>query len=119
MLINQYLLALGDFHMDNFHNKPESAIIYILFVLATFVTQVTMLNMVIAIMGDTFSKVMDNIGLHATATKLALLGELSNNIFGPEKDENALFLFVAKPDDTEEDGSWEGSARQVSKEIVK
>ena len=50
--------------------------------------------MVIALMGDTFGKVMEEISLHTTSTKLQILGELSNNIFGSEENEDAVFLFV-------------------------
>ena len=35
-------------------------VIWVVFILATLITQVTFLNMLIAIMGDTFSHVMDN-----------------------------------------------------------
>ena len=56
--INQYLLSLGEFGMDNFEGDNQ-LFIYLLFILATFFTQVTVLNMLIAIMGNTFDNVKE------------------------------------------------------------
>ena len=59
-LFNQYLLALGEFGMDNFkEGSPNLVIVISLFIVATFLTQITILNMLIAIMGDTFGKVTE------------------------------------------------------------
>ena len=57
--INQYLLSLGEFDLDNFSKGPQPWMCYGLFILATFLTQVTALNMIIAIMSDTFSKLSE------------------------------------------------------------
>ena len=61
-LINQYLLALGEFGTDNFSAGSNSWIIWLLFIGATFLSQITILNMLIAIMGDTFDSVSENKG---------------------------------------------------------
>ena len=59
-LMNQYYLSLGEFHTDNYTKHPHSPIVFILFICATLFTQITMLNMLIAIMGDTFERVTEN-----------------------------------------------------------
>ncbi len=59
MLLNQYLLALGEFNIDEFRNGGQTELCYVYFVLAAFITQLTMLNMLIAIMGDTFERITD------------------------------------------------------------
>ena len=55
-----YLLSLGEIFADddNFSkgNKQQQGYLWVLFILATFVIIVTMMNMLIAIMGDTFVK---------------------------------------------------------------
>ena len=68
--VNQYLLALGEFGLEAFIKGPQTAICYIFFVMATFITQITMFNMLIAIMGDTFEHIMENKIVHATKSKL-------------------------------------------------
>ena len=77
MLLNQYLLALGEFSMDNFASNSQATLCYIFFICATFISQVTMLNMLIAIMGDTFSKVIENRTVNAIKSKLELMDELA------------------------------------------
>ena len=58
-IVNQYFLSLGAFSMDNYADHPKTGLCYIFFIGATFITQVTMLNMIIAIMGDSFEKVTE------------------------------------------------------------
>jgi hypothetical protein len=59
-LFNQYLLALGEFGLDSFEaGSPNMVVVVLLFIAATFLTQVTIFNMLIAIMGDTFGKVTE------------------------------------------------------------
>ena len=87
-----------------------------------------MLNMLIAIMGDTFERVIENRELNSTKTRLELLGDLSANIRNIDKyrghkkqNQNKRFLFLVTPDDDERDenASWEGSIRQMSKITAK
>ena len=123
MLINQYLLILGEFNLDNFNSGSKSGMCYLFFIVATLFTQVTMLNMLIAIMGDTFARTIENRELNSTKTKLELLGDLSSNIHQSETQDNESeekeerFLFVVTPDDDEQDelSTWEGSISQMSK----
>ena len=70
MIVNQYLLALGEFNMDNFGAGSQMSLCWIFFILATFFSLILMLNMLIAIMGDTFERVMENREINAVKTKL-------------------------------------------------
>ena len=78
-LFNQYRIILGDFGLMNF-NRPteghgddsswitfENWLVMLYFIGATFFTQITILNMLIAIMGSTFDR--HNEDLHANATR--------------------------------------------------
>ena len=77
MLINQYLLALGEFmSLDKFKEGPEVNMCYVYFILATFNVQIVMFNMLIAIMGDTFDKITENRSINAIKSKLELLSDL-------------------------------------------
>ena len=56
--LNQYMLMLGEFNMDGFRYHENRGICYLIFLFSTFITQITFLNMLIAIMSDTFDKVV-------------------------------------------------------------
>jgi hypothetical protein len=50
-----YLVALGEFDLDGLSQGPDNYIAYVFFFLASFLLLVVFMNMLIAIMGDTFS----------------------------------------------------------------
>ena len=57
--LNQYMLMLGEFHMDGFEINLNKAICYGVFIASTFISQIILLNMLIAIMGDTYDRVQE------------------------------------------------------------
>lgn len=60
VMISMYLLgALGDFDPAAYAQGPDSTRAQIMFLLATFIICVVFMNMLIAIMGDTFGKVSE------------------------------------------------------------
>ena len=97
-LINQYLLSLGEFGMDNFEG-PQVVMIYILFFLATFLTQVTALNMIIAIMGNTFESVKANEPQHKREMQIGLLCDYIRCIKDTDWKSHDTFLVLVTPDD--------------------
>ena len=58
-VLNQYLLMLGEFNLDGFLSHVNPGLCYGLFFFSTIMLQITFLNMLIAIMGDTFDKVIE------------------------------------------------------------
>ena len=70
---NQYMLSVGEFNMDGFDSHPEKILCYIFFLLSTFITQITFLNMLVAIMGDTFGRVIENKANYGLQTKLQIM----------------------------------------------
>ena len=122
--INQYLLALGEFvSLEVFIKGTQTAICYIFFVMATFITQITMFNMLIAIMGDTFEHIMENKVVHTTKSKLQLMSDLIAVIRDENlKEDQERFLFIVKPEVDEEEvnfDEWEGTIRSISKVVTK
>ena len=99
MFINQYLLALGEFRIENFANNPQSILCYFFFICATFITQITMFNMLIAIMGDTFEQITENKALNSTKSRLELMGDLQANLMAQKQsnEKGGRFLFLIKP----------------------
>ena len=100
MLISQYLLGLGEFtSLDDFSEGPQVGMCYFFFIFATFIVQLVMLNMLIAIMGDTFDKITENRAINATKSKLELLSDLSGVLKTEDKDQNEeIYLFKVEPD---------------------
>ena len=85
---------------------------------ATFFTQLTMLNMLIAIMGDTFDYATENKEINATKTKLKLLDDYAVNLrlVPTEQDKKLRFLIVVTPevDDEEDSEAWNGTVSQIT-----
>ena len=93
--LNQYLLMLGEFQMDGFEPHVNTALCYSLFILTTFLMQITFLNMLIVIMGDTFDKVIDQRPTFSLKNKLMILAGMENLIRSKEEfDVSKVFLFV-------------------------
>lgn len=66
--------------MDEFSSGPQTNLCWILFIFATFFSQITMLNMLVAIMGDTFERIVENRELQANMTMISLVSEVATNI---------------------------------------
>ena len=84
--------------------------------LATLFTQLTMLNMIIAFMGDTFERIAENKDVYSAKGKLELLADYA---FLLKDDDNAeqgkIFLYVVQPDEDEESdiSTWQGSIHRM------
>lgn len=50
---------MGELGTDDFDKNPNVWTLWIVFFLSTVLLQITMLNLLIAIMGDTFDRVLD------------------------------------------------------------
>ena len=98
MVINQYLLALGEFaSLDAFEKGPQTILTYFFFVLSTFIVQIVMFNMLIAIMGDTFDKITENRDVNAIKSKLELMSELVALLGVKDLEENReIFMFIVQ-----------------------
>ena len=62
---NQYLLSQGVYLNEEFDSHNQHLLLEILFTIAILFTQIVILNMLIAIMGDTFDRVNDRKALFA------------------------------------------------------
>ena len=57
--LNQFNLMIGDYNTDGFTKHVNPALCYALFIITVIISQITFLNMLIAIMADTFEKVIE------------------------------------------------------------
>ena len=85
---NQYMLSLGEFNLDSFENGPQTYMCYFFFIMATFLTQITFLNMLIALMGDTFAKVMEQKEQYGLQTKLLIMSDYSALVLDTEAEQD-------------------------------
>ena len=116
-LLNQYMLALGEFQTENFSDQPNSGLVWVLFIAATFITQITILNMLIAIMGDTFGKVTEVKEQSGLREKIKILADY---VWILSMDTAQVrYIYAMKPRSmTEEEGaSWEGTVTTLKKAI--
>ena len=106
IIFQQYLIGLGEFPLDDW-NGPWLWCVLMYFVFSTFLVQITMLNMLIAIMQETFSRVYQKQEVSAAKAKLNFVGELSDQIFtkalNKRKEKSESFIFVVKPIDYEQE----------------
>lgn len=51
--------GLGEFGTDRFEGSRDDKMIWVMFIVSSFITNIVFLNMLIAIMGDTFTKVTE------------------------------------------------------------
>jgi len=58
-LMEQYQIAIGNFNIDNYSNGENSIIIWIFFMLASFIIVVVFMNLLVGIMSNTLNKVTD------------------------------------------------------------
>ena len=114
------MLALGEFSTDSYAEEGTDIIIWIVFIITTFITQVTFFNMLIAIMGDTFARVSEVKDQSALSEKLKILADYVIVVKNSKLDEDK-YLFSISPASlgTDEQSSWEGTVTQLKKAIDK
>ena len=74
-VMNQYLLSLGEFDVENYNLEGNDYIVWLVFISTTFITQITFLNMLIAIMGDTFDRASEVKEQSALKEKIDILAD--------------------------------------------
>ena len=115
------MLALGMFEPENFGDHPQFRLAYLFFLMATFLSMLTMLNMLIAIMGDTYAKIMEQAEVYATKSKLSILADFATIL--PKRDSverQDTFLFVQHLTEKNDDNSdeWQGMTNKLSNLIT-
>ena len=88
--MNMYELGIGEFEIDAYRsNERNVLLINLLFVVSAFMIQITFLNMLIAIMGDTFDHCTEQKENNGRLTKLSIMNDyvnlISQDMEGDEK----------------------------------
>lgn len=98
-ILHMYILAVGDYDTDAFDGKGDinKIFLWITFVCASFMIQVTFMNMLIAIMSNTFGEVMEKKHQSAIEERIVLLNDFRLFLDKFDLDMGAQYLFVIKP----------------------
>ena len=84
--------------MDGFESHIHPGLCFTLFLVTTFIMQITFLNMLIAIMGDTFDRVIEQRPTFSLKNKLMILAGMEMIIRSNEtNDDSKVFLYVIQP----------------------
>ena len=75
VFVNQYALSLGEFDLDTFGEGPNTIWCYGYFVVASFMIIIIFLNMLIAIMADSFSQAIEQRQLNGIKEKLSIMSD--------------------------------------------
>ena len=84
---------------------------------AIFFSQITMLNMLIAIMADVFENLTEKRHVKSISTKLEILAEQAPLLAKQSKsDEQNVYMIVIEPveDEDYENEEWQGSIKELS-----
>lgn len=112
--IFSFKMGLGDFNTDGF-NTDDEELLWIFFLLNTLIIMIILLNLIIAIMGDTFDKVQET-------QENSMLRELTNMIRENEflfnrtsSFKRAKYVIIIEPEKAEGGSNigWEGRLNQL------
>ena len=115
IMVNQYLLSLGEFEGLDAFDGADKNIVWFCFLMATFITQITFLNMLVAIMGDSYAKVTETKDQSALVEKIKIMADYISVV----KDKHLIdrYLTVSKPQDEDGGNEWEGTVSMLKKSI--
>ena len=121
-IFNQYLIGLGQFKLENYELGRKDWFIWIMFIFMTFLTQIVFLNMLIAIMGNTYAKETETKDQSALKAQVDLISDYVV-ITKREKTVNAelaKYIFAITPTNlsTDEDDDWDGSVSTIKEAIA-
>ena len=90
---SMYELGLGEFNIESFQDPDDpknysGALCYIFFVLATILIMIVFLNMLIAIMGDTFANNIVERDINSCTEQIRMMSEASPLIYHDKEDED-------------------------------
>ena len=114
--IFSYRMGLGDFNTDNFDTKDE-VLVWIFWFLNTLIILIILLNLVIAIMGDTFDRVQETQESTMLQQFCSIIRENEFVMNRGRTFKGIKYIIIIQPE-TNEGGvttSWEGKLNQLKR----
>mmetsp|Transcript_42028 Transcript_42028/g.48719 ORF Transcript_42028/g.48719 Transcript_42028/m.48719 type:complete len:229 (+) Transcript_42028:247-933(+) len=114
--IYSYRAALGDFSVDSFDGKDKH-LLFTIWMLNTVILLIILLNMIVAVMGDTFDKVKET-EMNNTLKELTSI-MVENDLLISKRNEfgNAKYIIVIQEEKAEEESDvmWDGKLQRLRK----
>ena len=100
-LIMVYMIALGEFGFtDNFVGQ-QSKVAWVVFILATFMLLVVLLNMLIAVMADPFAYVNENRKMFMIKQRIELILDHISKVDLVKEFKDMKYIIIVKPEEME------------------
>ena len=107
--VRSYLIGLGEFGLDNFNAGNDTFLVWTFFILATLVTQLIFMNLLIAIMGDTFDRVQEVMAQAAVKEKITMINDYLWILDLQEEFREDKYILIVELKTVAESGNaWEG-----------
>jgi len=121
----QWLLGLGEFEMLGNTDESEDVLAgvknlqWILFLIATVISQLIMFNTLIAILGDTYSRIMERRIHYGIQARTEIYADFVYMIkwLGFDAKTKMPYLYVIRPEEEEDGQEWEGAVTGIKKRI--
>lgn len=115
-----YNVALGEYDTDGFVNQDDEHLLFFLWFLNTMMISIIMLNLLIAIMGDTFGRVQETFENNMYKELASIMEENENLINRKRIFGDAKYIIIIQEERAEESHeSWEGSLKYLKKSMDK
>ena len=114
--IFSYKMGLGDFNTDGFNTKHED-LIWALWFLNTLIILIILLNLVIAIMGDTFDRVQETQEATMLQEFASIIRENEFLVNRHKMFKDVKYIVIVQPEQAEGgvSTSWEGKLNQLKR----
>ena len=123
------MLSLGQFgdQPEIFDQHPWKNNLYFLLFITSFMTQIVFLNMIIAVMGDTFDRLVEIRPMLALSQQMQVMSYYRLMMNQQEGDDEKRFLYIVEPfveyselelkDEVDREDEWRGKIFQMKKKI--
>lgn len=114
------MLGVGDYYFITYNENNDRSLQWVYFVMATFFTNIVFLNMLIAIMGDTFDRLTEKKQRNGTIQQTQMIADFMQNLSVNKYFNTHRFLYMISPITQEEVEAdvWEGGYNKIKDSIT-
>ena len=110
--IATYTLGFGEFDTEGYGGTNVNLIWFVWF-LGTFMISVTFLNMLIAIMTNTYDKVMESRQVAGLKERINIMMDYRKVVTFLRLDGSFKYMVILKPTNNIQEGDWDGQVRSI------